>query len=509
MTLHRKNWPIYSVLILALVVCCRVLTIQHGWITNDSILYFEMARHFALADFDAAFAVEGFSWGLYPGLIALVHVISGIGLQASANVLIISFFMLLVLGLMRLVRIAGGNELMQSYAVLLLLGSGYIVGDILPMASRDLGYWAVMIHAINQLILFYQHGRWRYALSWQLLAILAMLFRIEGAVHLLVLPLVGFFITSSISSNRMRIFMPYSLLIMGAVLSPLVLVFTQISLNDLGRVKELFTGLNDIQLNVRQNLIQRVEVMRSDVIGEPFEEYAWFSFLLSYFSIITLKCLGVAGWAPTFLVLAEKRWTRKSIEPVAYHVLFFWLLVSWLIGCLITFKVNLLSARYVALFGLVLIVFASFALYRLLHQSAAISLTKKLLLGLSTVIVLMGFIGNVKSKHESFYYEIDAVNYVTQRIHPGQQVLYTSAKQRFYAGVPFDKRLDYSWEELQERIAGDKLRQYSYLVIKADSSPEDQARLSQLRSQLHPFVLEKAYSGHKSKKQVFIFRRVD
>ncbi|WP_272227232.1 hypothetical protein [Methylophilus methylotrophus] len=466
-------------------------------------MYFEMARHFAMGDWDAGKAVEGYTWGFYPGLIALVHVITGLGLQASANLLIVSFFILLVSGLMRLVRIAGGNESTQSYAVLLLLGSGYIVGDILPMASRDLGYWAVMIHAVNQLILFYQHGRWKHAIHWQLLGLLAMLFRIEGAVQLLVLPLVGFIFSAKAS----RMIKPYALLIAGMLCLPLGMFFSSLSLDDLGRVKELFTGLQDIQLNVQQNLTQRVQVMRDQVIGEPFQEYAWVTFLLAYFSIATLKCLTVAGWAPTLLAFAERHSIKKSIEPVAYKILLFWMALSWLIGCLITFKVNLLSARYVALFGFALIIFASFALQRLLHDKRPVKMSKQVIFGLSAIILMVGFVSNIKSKPETFYYEIDAVRYVKSKLMPDQQVLYASAKQRFYAGVAFDTRFDYSWEALDKRIAAGELQQYEYILLKFGDSIDEQKKLAQLRRQLTAFKLEKVFYGHKNKKRVLIFKR--
>lgn len=503
MTSHHKNIPIYLALGLAFITCVRVLWIQHGWITNDSILYFEMARHFAVGEFKQAFAVESFSWGFYPGLIAFVHWLTGLSLQASANGLIVLFFMLLVWGLVRMVNLAGGNQYTQSYAVLLLMGASYIVGDILPMASRDLGYWAVMIHAVNQLILFYQHGRWKHAIHWQLLGLLAMLFRIEGAVQLLVLPLVGFMFPAKAS----RMIKPYALLIAGMLCLPLGMFFSSLSLDDLGRVKELFTGLQDIQLNVEQNLSQRVQVMRDQVIGEPFQEYAWVTFLLAYFSIATLKCLTVAGWSPTLLAFAERNSIKKSMEPVAYKILLFWMLVSWLIGCLITFKVNVLSARYVALFGFALIIFASFALQRLLHDKRQLKMSKQAILGLSAMILMVGFVSNIKSKPETFYYEIDAVRYVKSRLMPDQQVLYASAKQRFYAGAAFDTRFDYSWEALDKRIAAGELQQYEYILLKFGDSIDEQKKLAQLRRQLTAFKLEKVFYGHKNKKRVLIFKK--
>ena len=497
----HKHFPFYLALFLALITCFRVISIQHGWITNDSILYFEMARHFAMGETEP---FEHYPWGFYPAVIALVHVISGLGIQASANLLIVALFMLLVWGLMRMVSIAGGNHWTQFYAVLLLLSSGYIIGDILPMASRDLGYWAFMVHAVNQLILFYQQGRWKQALHWQILALVATLFRIEGAVQLLVLPLAGFIVLPRSAAILKRLATPYSLLLFA----PLVLLFAHISLEDLGRVKELFTGYDDIEMNLTQNLSHRVDVMRNEVIGETFEEYAWFTFLLAYFSIATLKCLGVAGWGPALLVLADRNNIRKSMQPVAYQVLLFWLFVSWVIGCLITFKVNLLSARYVALFGFALIVLASFAVQRLLHhQKANLTLAKRLLLIFVAGIVLIGFISNVKPKNAEFYYEIDAVEYVQSRLPTGQKVFYTSAKQRFYAEVPYDGRKDYPWDSLVKRVQDGSISQYAYLVIQLDDIPQNQANLQYLQQSLPGFTLDKAFHGYKKKRRVLVFKR--
>ncbi|HSH86515.1 MAG TPA: hypothetical protein VK958_04600 [Methylophilus sp.] len=503
---HHKHTPIYLALFLAFITCCRVLWIQHGWITNDSILYFEMARHFAMGD---PHPFEGYSWGFYPALIACLHTISGLGLQASANLLIVVFFMLLVWGLMRMVSIAGGNDWTQFYAVVLLLSSGYIVGDILPMASRDLGYWAMMVHAVNQLILFYQQGRWQQALYWQMFALLATLFRIEGAIQWLVLPLAGFFISHPASSRLKRLVAPYSLLFVGSLIAPVVSLAMHMTLEDLGRVKELFTGFRDIEMNFTRDITHRVDNMRDTVIGEPFQEYAWFSFLLVYFAITTLKCLSVAGWGPILLAYAEKHSIKKSMQPAAYQVLLFWLFVSWVIGCLITFKVNLLSARYVALFGFVLIVFASFALHKLMHhQKATMPLLKKLLIVVIALILLAGFISNIKAKDAGFYYEIDAVAYVKSRLPAGQQALYSSAKQRFYADVPYDSREDYAWDDLAERIADGRMQQYSYIVVKFDDTPEEHTKLKAFQQQLVGFQLDKTFYGHKQKKQLLVFKRV-
>lgn len=497
----------FTLIFMSSLIALSVIAIQHGWITNDSILYFEMAKHIANGDFQAAYEVEKFSWGFYPALIALVHKVSGLGLHASANVLIVGFFAGLVAGLMRLVEVAGGSWREQCLAVFLLLGARYMVGDIMPMVSRDLGYWTVMLWAVNFLILYYQQAKITYAFYWQGLAVIALLLRIEGAVQLLALPLFGLCFKTQASTWRLRL-IPYALAIVATILLAIVLVIKGANLDTLGRIKELFTGLSDIQSNFSHNLSHRVEIMRNDVIGEPFKEFAWFTFLLAYFAIVTVKCLSVAGWAPTLLSLTQTKAIKSACEPIAGRFLLYWMLLSWVIGCLIAFKVNLLSGRYVGLFGIALIVLASFALSALLNQLSNHTLSKKgkVLFYIAVGIVLLGLISSIAPKKDGYHYEIDAVKYVKQQLKPNETVLYSSPRQRFYAQAPYEGRIYDEWEYIESRIKDGRVNKFNYVVLHLDATPENSAKEAYLALHLGSFKLDKTFYGYKKKKRIFIYK---
>lgn len=486
-----------------------VINIQHGWITNDSILYFEMAKHIANGDFQAAYNVEKFSWGFYPALIALVHKITGLGLHASANLLIVGFFVGLVAGLMRLVQIASGSWREQYLAVCLLLGARYMVGDIMPMVSRDLGYWTTMLWAVNFLVLYYQKAKLAHAFYWQGFALIALLFRIEGAVQLLALPLLGLCFKTHARTCRQRL-TPYAMVLLGAFILASMLIAKGANLDNLGRMKELFTGLSDIQSNFSQNLSHRVEIMRNDVIGEPFKEYAWFTFILAYLAIVTIKCLSVAGWAPTLLSVTQFKRIQSACEPIATRFILWWMLLSWATGCLIAFKVNILSGRYVGLFGIALITLGSFAFSALLNRLSACKLSKKSksLLVFVIGLIIIGFIGNVAPKKESYYFEIDAVRYVKQKIKPDESVLYSSPRQRFYADAPYEGRYYDGWEYIQTRIQDDRINQFNYLVIHLDATPENEVKEYYLATYLKKFKLDRTFYGHKNKKRILVYQRV-
>jgi hypothetical protein len=408
---------------------------------------------------------------------------------------------------MRLVQIAGGSWREQCLAVFLLLGARYMVGDIMPMVSRDLGYWTVMLWAVNCLILYYQQAKITYAFYWQGLAVIALLLRIEGAVQLLALPLFGLCFKTQASTWRLRL-MPYALAIVAIMLLAIVLLIKGANLDTLGRIKELFTGLSDIQSNFSHNLSHRVEIMRNDVIGKPFKEFAWFTFLLAYFAIVTVKCFSVAGWAPTLLSLTQTKAIKSACDPIAGRFILYWMLLSWVIGCLIAFKVNLLSGRYVGLFGIALIVLASFALSALLNQLSNRTLSKKgkALLYIAVGIVLLGLVSSIVPKKESYHYEINAVNYVKQQLKPNEMVLYSSPRQRFYAQAPYKGRTQDEWELIKKQIDENTINNYKYLVIKLDDTPENKDKEDHLNLHLKRFKIEKTFYGYKKKKRILIYK---
>ncbi|MGZ9002091.1 MAG: hypothetical protein ACXW1T_13365, partial [Methylophilus sp.] len=76
--------------VLGIVIACQVIYIQHGWINDDSVLYFEMARLFSLGEWKQGIAL--FNWPLYPALISIVHQLTHLSIQTSAQILDVIFF---------------------------------------------------------------------------------------------------------------------------------------------------------------------------------------------------------------------------------------------------------------------------------------------------------------------------------------------------------------------------------------------------------------------------------
>lgn len=504
-----------GLVIFSIVFACWVIYIQRGWVTDDSILYFEMARHISHGDFASAYAL--YNWIFYAGLIAGIHVLTGLDFQVVGQLLSVSFFAMTVWGLGRLVAAAGGDMRTQYCAVFLLLGGRYIVGDILPMAIRDQGYWAFMLLALSQLILYLQSRQFRHAFGWQVLAMISTLFRIEGAIFLMVLPLLSVVLLHWHKHATPRITFKhlislYGLLVAGAVAAIGLWAATGYSMDKVGRLAELLTGASDIYQNVMSQLVPRVDVMRDQVIGEPFKEFAWFTFVLSLVSIVVIKCLSVAGWAPVLLSLCHQHRLAKSVDWAAMTVMLSVMGLSWAIACLITLKVNILSGRYVVLFGLMLVVLASFSLQQALRawRRQQLSRTSRAGLLLAGLLVVAGFAGAVWPKSEGYDFEIRAVHYVHQQLAPGQQALYTTPRQRYYAGVSYVGRGQAyeSWKYLTGKVEDGSVMQYQYLVIPLNNVAENAEKEQWLTTELsQQFKLDQVFYGHKKKKRILVYKR--
>jgi hypothetical protein len=80
LTEKQQAWAISA---LGLLLAAWVMFIQHGWINDDSVLYFEMARLISTGQFNDA--VTLFNWPLYPSLIAFIHTVGMSNFLSAAH----------------------------------------------------------------------------------------------------------------------------------------------------------------------------------------------------------------------------------------------------------------------------------------------------------------------------------------------------------------------------------------------------------------------------------------
>lgn len=184
----RPSWfatPwITALLSVLLSIWCIVTTDS---INNDGILYLNVATRLAAGDWSGAH--ELYRWLFFPGLIAVLATATGLSLETAAHTLDTALAALMAYAFVQLVRDLGGARRVCWLAALVVLGHPYL-NDLRAEIIRDHGYWAFYLLALRAFLAYYRQPCWAEALRWGGAMTLATLFRVEGVVILLLLPLV-------------------------------------------------------------------------------------------------------------------------------------------------------------------------------------------------------------------------------------------------------------------------------------------------------------------------------
>lgn len=498
------------IVVFSILIAAWIMYIQQGWVNDDSLLYFEGARLFANGEWELGFKL--FAWPLYSLLLAGLHKLTTLDIELSAQLINCVLVAITTRSLLQIIILAGGDKLSLLLATFLFFSSAYIVGDVLPMLLRDQGFWACLLTAIVFLIKFYRHHQIRDAIYWQLLIVMAMLFRIEAFTYLAFLPLVLLFQQNlSLQNKAMHLLKVNALNLSLMFVGSLALVFHgSLNISDLGRIREIFFSLSEIQQNFNAEISARAHHMATLVLGEPLEKFAWMSLILSLLSIALIKCLSVAGWFTFLITWLNYGKIKAMMADDVRFILSATALIAFINAVLIIFKVNLLSSRYVISFGFVLIIFATFAARAAVaqwHSNQRYQL-KNLTSMLALILISVGLVLNILPKNSAYSFENDAVQYVKQQS-PNSKVFYASHKARHYAGEPYIGRFDDYWLVTEQAINDKSIYQYDYLLINLHFNQNAVVRQQLLADKLAQYQHVKTFYGFKKKKAVLVYKRIN
>jgi hypothetical protein len=156
-------------------------------VNSDGVLYLWAAEALKAGDWQQALAL--YKWPLYSSLIALVSLISGLGVEYSAHVLNAALTALAVVVFLSLVRdLDADRKMLIAAAIIILLFPG--LNRYRAFVIRDTGYIAFYLLALLLFIRDLKEPRPALRLGWVASIFVATLFRIEGFVFLVALPFV-------------------------------------------------------------------------------------------------------------------------------------------------------------------------------------------------------------------------------------------------------------------------------------------------------------------------------
>lgn len=500
---------ILTLTLLGIMLACQLLYIQHGWVNNDFVLYHEAARLFSIGEWKAGFNL--FKWPLYSLLIALTHQLTSLSFTAAANVLTVIFFGITSFSFLKLIQTAGGDKTAIVTGALILFGSQYIVGDVLPMLLRDPGFWGFFILSLLFLIRYCKTQSAYDAVYWQLCAITATLFRIEGFTFLVLLPLVVLLSNKATFKQRFHQYLVVNSLSLIALAFVTILISCTnlLSMKDLGRLNEVFT--TNLYTELTQQLVTKAPIMAHEVLGSYLDEYAVIGLLITFAYIVLVKSISTTGII-NFYLACIRRVKSQPIDKEALSIFKATAAIAIINASLIIIKVFILSSRYIVPLALVLMVIASIRLASMVEEAFkpnANSLPANRKLKWLTIVLLtimaLSLVKNLLPKSEGHSYQQDAVAWLQQANVNKQAVFYDNPRMRYYAGEDYIGRWDSDWDYLNSAINDHSIHNYHYLIFNdSNSHPE---RKSILKSKLPDFSEIKRFDGYRSKNAVIIFEK--
>ena len=238
--MNHRSLPFFVLLLFLASVW--VVFDQRGVINIDGVLYLRQANLFALGNIEAAKAL--YPWPFYGYFIALVHQLTGVSLQYSAQVINVSAFVLAAYFFLKILQLISDGQPVLWAGFLTLMTSIPLLDDYMPMLLRDNGMWAGFTAGLYFYLRWHQVPTLLNSALSQFSFTLGALFRPELIIFNGLLPLASLFIRPA-GLSRLRAGVMMGLLGILALCAGLTYIGLQylnggLSALDMGRLAELF-----------------------------------------------------------------------------------------------------------------------------------------------------------------------------------------------------------------------------------------------------------------------------
>ena len=338
-SIKQKLSALLAMWLLIMLVAIWSVVIQDGHINRDGLMYLKQAFLIVDGSWNAGLAI--YPWPFFSILIAIFHKITGLHLQVAAHTVDLSLFGIATLFYLKTLNLIYKQKYIIFYGGIILLSFIPIMDDYVGMVLRDHGFWAGCMMGTYFYFKSVQTHSLKNSISWQFGFLLAGLFRPEGLVFLLILPLWN--LLHSRQQRVKQLLQDYGLLI---TLSIVVLVGVLSSRIDIWNILNSTRLVEFIQrpLQFLLQLAQPLPLKSSNhwlsKLLEDFNLLITYSLLISILIFKWLKGLGMlhGGLLVYHFLYSKKNDYRKS--------LYFFLAVSFILVSVNLFTVYVLANRY-------------------------------------------------------------------------------------------------------------------------------------------------------------------
>lgn len=348
-------------------------------INADGILYIYTIDAFKADGLAATQSV--YNWPFFPIIAAWLSDLTGWGTEFSVKTLNSILFVLLTDALILLSHKAMPNIRLVSIAAILIV-CFYTLNQYRDFIIRDIGYWAFACYALYQFVSYLEQQKLSQAILWQLLMITALLFRIEAAILLVMVPLYVL-VTKSIQHKWRAMLQLYSVGILATVVVTVLVIFIVPDIaSAFSKVQQLIAYLNPA--NIIAGMQNATKLLQQEILHPASDHHA--ARILIFGLVLTVLWELFVGISPAYLVLLTMALVAMKKFKTGLHQKFFIYIVLINIFLLSVFavKTNLITTRYciLTLTFLLLIILPTLTTY----------ISEKVYLRQKKVLGLIGFL---------------------------------------------------------------------------------------------------------------------
>ena len=309
-------------------------------INRDGIMYLQMVEAYLTGGLPAAQAI--YDWPAFSILIAWAHQFTSLPIETTGFVLNSLFFILLTDALVLISSFLVATPRQLTIAAVLILCFTPI-NEYRDFILRDPGYWAFSSLALYQFMSFLNSPSYKAATLWQVFMVIAILFRIEGSVVLLGLPLFLLSAKKPIEGLKQIVQASYLLFIGLAAIVAFMLSRPDLiaAFGKLGSISDYLDW--SIYTNT---LSQYADVIKHQILNQYSEGYAAFILITGMLAMMAYKIL--KAFSVSYLIIYFTT-ASKTLQPHAKQLrqlLLYFLALNILILVTFLFKQYFISSRY-------------------------------------------------------------------------------------------------------------------------------------------------------------------
>lgn len=288
-------------------------------INRDGILYIDTANAYLQGGLEGA--AQHYDWPFFSIIIAYLQKLTTLTLQTNAYVITSLLFALLNDTLIRISHKLLPNKKQLLIAALFIL-CFQSTNEYRDFIIRDIGYWAFASLSLYYLILFIEAPTLKIATLWQLVAVIAVLFRLEGLVPLLGLPLFLFAVQKPANGLKHYLLLNYLFI----VILPLTLLVALSSFSP----HAAFNKINSVSYYTNidaflTTLNESVLVLKAKILNKYSEDYAGLVLVSGLMVMLFYKLLKALGVGYIVIYLASRQ-QKTPIKPTTTRTLLYYFL---------------------------------------------------------------------------------------------------------------------------------------------------------------------------------------